>query len=384
MEHEDFDIAVVGAGPVGSALACALTARPGNPLKVAIFQADTPGLHDPKSDTRVLALNHGSRVFLDAIAGWPQTCAPIQTVHVSQKGRLGRTIIRHDDFQVPALGYVVPYSALHAQLQQTLEGRNLTRLAGAPAELENRDDGGVSICQNGRTYRARLAVQCDGARPSTRVRDYNQHAIITAARVSLPRPGWAWERFTREGPLAVLPHPLLSQAQSIVWCTSPQRARDLQACDDQAFSDALTTHFGDRLGRFTVLERRHVFPLALSVTRNPVQQRIVTIGNAAQALHPVAGQGLNLGLRDVASLLSALQPWLSDPAADPRACLATFASLRRADRGITCQLTDFMPRVFASGNPLVEHACGLSLLALDAIEPLRRPLARHLLQGYRN
>lgn len=384
MENLDFDIAIIGAGPVGLALACALDGIHGTTLRVGLFQADSPTTHNPARDTRVLALNHGSRVFLQTLQGWPEQYAPIQTVHVSQKGRLGRTLICHSDFNVPALGYVVPYRAIHARLQQGVEATRTARLSGAPATVLNDPVGGtVSISQHGKTYRARIAVQCDGAKPDTQLRDYNQHAIITSARAALPRSGWAWERFTREGPLAVLPHPVFADAQSIVWCTSPDRARDLLAADDTVFSRELTAHFGDRLGPFTVLEPRHIFPLALSVAKHTVDRRIVTIGNAAQALHPVAGQGLNLGLRDVAELLHALRPWLLDPASNPQAALSDFEMRRRSDRGITRQLTDLMPRVFATGNPLIEHACGLSLLALDLAAPLRRPLARHLLQGYR-
>lgn len=385
MENVDFDIAIIGAGPVGLALACALDKLPGIRPTVALFQADHPVMHQPARDTRVLALNHGSRVFLEQLQGWPGQYAAIETVHVSQKGRLGRTLITHTDFDVAALGYVVPYRAVHASLQQNVNNGHTVRLAGAPATVANEpDSAAASVSQNGKTYRARIVVQCDGAKPDTQLRDYNQHAVITSARAALPRAGWAWERFTREGPLAVLPHPVFADAQSIVWCTSPARARELLAADDASFSRALTDHFGDRLGPFSVLEPRHIFPLALSVTKNTVNGRIVTIGNAAQALHPVAGQGLNLGLRDVAGLLRALQPWLIDPAQNPQPALAAFAGSRRADRGITRQLTDLMPRIFTTGNPLIEHACGLSLLALDVTEPLRRPLARHLLQGYRN
>ncbi len=385
MENLDFDIAIIGAGPVGLALAGALDSLSDASVKVGLFQADRPDMHNPASDTRVLALNHGSRVFLEQLQGWPDTHAPIQTVHVSQKGRLGRTLIRHTDFDVPALGYVVPYRVLHARLQHNVDNGRTVRLTGAPATVQNDPASGtVSISQHGQHYRARIVVQCDGAKPDTRVRDYQQHAVITAARTSLPRAGWAWERFTREGPLAVLPHPIFPEAQSIVWCTSPARARALLAADDASFSRELTAHFGDRLGNFTALEARHIFPLMLSVARNTVDGRVVTIGNAAQALHPVAGQGLNLGLRDVAGLLHVLRAWLHDTQEDPQAALSDFAGGRRADRGITRQLTDFMPRIFTTGNPLVEHACGLSLLAMDMAEPLRRPLARHLLQGYRN
>src|SRR5690606_23320953 len=133
-------------------------------------------------------------------------------------------------------------------------------------------------------------------------RDYDQHALVTSAQATLPRAGWAWERFTREGPLALLPHPLDAQAYSVVWCSPPERAAELAGLDEAAFSAALSAAFGSRLGRLTSGAPGHVFPLALTARRALVQGRSVAIGNAAQTLHPVAGQGLNLGLRDAARL----------------------------------------------------------------------------------
>src|SRR5690606_7093251 len=155
---------------------------------------------------------------------------------------------------------------------------------------------------------------------------------------------------------------------------------ELAQLDDSAFSAALSTAFGSRLGRLTSHAPRHVFPLALSARHTLVQGRSVAIGNAAQTLHPVAGQGLNLGLRDAARLAQALSGWLNAPSGDPAAPLAAFARARLADRWITAGLTDVMPRAFATGLAPVEHACGVGLLAMDLAAPLRTPLARHLLQ----
>jgi 2-octaprenyl-6-methoxyphenol hydroxylase len=214
-------------------------------------------------------------------------------------------------------------------------------------------------------------------------RDYGQHAVLTTAHAALPRRGWAWERFTAEGPLALLPHPQTPDAYSVVWCSAPGRAAELAALDNAAFSQALSAAFGDRLGRLSSQAPRHVFPLALSARRAQVHGRVAAIGNAAQTLHPVAGQGLNLGLRDAARLAQTLGGWLDHPSANPAPALAEFARARYADRAITAGLTDLMPRVFSTGLAPVEHACGLALLALDLASPLRAPLAQHLLQGFR-
>lgn len=384
MEEFDFDIAILGAGPAGCALACTLASVSQGSLRIALFQGISKQ-HDPAKDTRVLALNHGSQVFLEKHRLWPDHSAPIETVHVSQKNRLGRTLISSKDFNVPMLGSMVAYAQLYRKLQERLQQLPVTMLSGelASATQEN-GNAPVIVTQGEKTWRTRIAIQCDGIKPKGIHREYNQHALITSARAQFPKPGWAWERFTREGPLAVLPHPIYKDAQSIVWCTSPARAQELAELDDAMFSQTLTQHFGERLGLLSVLEKRTVFPLHLSASKNTVNGHIATLGNAAQTLHPVAGQGLNLGLRDVATLVHCLKPWMLDTHQDAAPFLDNFANSRKLDRRITCELTDFLPRIFTTGNPLVEHACGLSLLGMDLIKPLRQPLALHLLQGFRN
>lgn len=384
MKEFDFDIAILGAGPAGCALASTLASVSQGSLRIALFQG-TNKRHDPAKDTRVLALNYGSQVFLEKHRIWPAHSAIIETVHVSQKNRLGRTLISNQDFDVPMLGSVVAYADLYRKLQERLQQLPITVLSGALASAtQENNNAPVIVTQGENTWRTRIAIQCDGIKPKGIHRDYNQHALITSARAQFPKPGWAWERFTREGPLAVLPHPIFKDAQSIVWCTSPARAQELVQLDDATFSQTLTEHFGERLGLLTVLEKRAVFPLHLSASKNTVNGHIATLGNAAQTLHPVAGQGLNLGLRDVATLVHCLKPWMLDTHQEASPFLKKFANSRQFDRRLTCELTDFLPRIFSTGNPLVEHACGLSLLGMDLLKPLRQPLALHLLQGFRN
>lgn len=230
---------------------------------------------------------------------------------------------------------------------------------------------------------SRIAVQSDGAQPQGVRRDYQQHAVLAMVSASRANPGWAYERFTRQGPLALLPHPESANVYSVVWCCQPQTATQLLSLSDHDFAMALKATFGTRLGDFICMAPRHVFPLSLHAGPALINQRCVTVGNAAQTLHPVAGQGLNLGLRDTAQLSQALAPWLLQPDRDPYPYLARFARNRRPDRWLTAAITDFLPRVFATGNPLVEHAAGLALLGMDMLPPLRNSLAQHLLQGLR-
>lgn len=379
-----FDIAILGAGPVGRVLALMLARVAPDPSRIALLQgAAAAPAAVPATDPRVLAMNHGSRVLLESLHAWPAKAADILNIHVSQRGRLGRSVIRNTDFDVPQLGCVVAYSALHARLEECVAASGVTLLSGPPAVVDGQDADGVRISQGETALSCRIAVQSDGAGGGDVRRDYGQHALLTTAHASLPRRGWAWERFTAEGPLALLPHPQTPDAYSVVWCSAPERAAELAALDNLAFSQALSAAFGDRLGRLTCQAPRHVFPLALNARRGLVQGRVAVIGNAAQTLHPVAGQGLNLGLRDAARLAQSLGGWLAQPNATPAQALRDFARARQVDRLITASVTDLMPRIFATGLAPVEHACGLALLGLDLAAPLRAPLARHLLQGFR-
>lgn len=390
METPDFDIVILGAGPAGSALALALARKARDPARIALLGPARPSLPPAGTgsaasagvDPRCLALNHGSRVFLEALGAWPRIAADILHVHVSQRHRLGRVIIDHADLDVPRLGDVVRYDdlldALHGALLASgvtrIDGRALPRLCGD--HVECRHEGGVST--------ARLAVQSDGARPVGVERHYGQHALLANVRASRPQPGWAYERFTRTGPLAVLPHPQGADIYSVVWCCGPDQAEELRAIPAAEFDSRLEEQFGDRLGNFTSVSRRSVFPLALHAGPSRINARCIAVGNAAQTLHPVAGQGLNLGLRDVAQLSQALERWLLRPETDLQPYCDEFTRRRRPDRWLTMAITDFLPRAFSTGNPLVEHAGGAALLGMDLIPFLRNQLARQLLQGLRD
>lgn len=389
METPDFDIVILGAGPAGSALALALAQKARDPGRIALLgparqAAPAPGTGSAAAlgvDPRCLALNHGSRVFLESLGSWPHAAAEILHVHVSQRHRLGRVVIDHRDLGVPRLGNVVRYDDLLDALQRALANSGVTRIEGralprlASRRVECRYEGGM--------VSASLAVQSDGVRPVGLQRGYGQHAVLANVRATRPQPGWAYERFTRTGPLAALPHPQGHDIYSIVWCCGPEQAELLRGLPNAEFDSHLHEQFGDRLGRFESVGRRSVFPLALHAGPTRINDRCIAVGNAAQTLHPVAGQGLNLGLRDVAQLTQSLSRWLLHPDTDPAPYGETFTRRRHADRWLTMAVTDFLPRAFSTGNRLLEHAGGAALLAMDLLPPLRNQLARQLLEGLR-
>lgn len=390
MDTADFDLAILGAGPAGSALALALARKARDPSRIALLGAARPPAPAPGSghsasagvDPRCLALNHGSRVFLEHLQAWPPLAADILQVHVSQRQRLGRVVIDHNELGVPRLGNVVRYDDLLDTLRQALAQSGVTRVeARALPRLNGR---GIECHHAGGVITARLAVQSDGAQPAGLERHYGQHAVLANVRASRPQRGWAYERFTRTGPLAALPHPQGPDLYSIVWCCSPEQAETLRGLPASEFDRLLHEQFGDRLGRFESVTRRTVFPLALHAGPTRINARCIAIGNAAQTLHPVAGQGLNLGLRDVAQLSQSLQQWLLHPDTDPEPYCLSFTRRRHPDRWLTIAVTDLLPRVFSTRNRLVEHAGGAALLAMDLLPPLRNQLANQLLHGLRN
>lgn len=389
-----YDVSIIGAGPVGMALALMLAQKAPHPERIALFGRGGAIVPGDARDPRTLALSEGSRLTLAALGAFPAHATPIRTIHVSQSGRLGRTLIEHTEFDVDALGHVTHYASLVDALEGRLHESGISRQdAVKPGEISQQNAAAslthpVSL-QGTRPGQARLVIMADGAGGAGGAditRQYNQHAVLATARASRPRAAWAWERFRNEGPLAVLPHPASPGLYAIVWCCRPDTAARLQGLSRADFSHALTEAFGDRLGSLAAEGERHVFPLALKARARVVDRRIVSIGNAAQSLHPVAGQGLNLGLRDASQLSQALAPWLADAAQDARLdqALGRYAGNRRVDRAVTGLLTDIMPRVFATGLAPVEHLCGAALLALDVSQTLRAPLARHLLYGSRS
>ena len=372
---ESVDILIIGAGPVGMTLHLALAAGGQKSLLV-----DRRPQQAQQGDPRALALSHGARELLEQINSWPTRAAtPIETIHVSQKGGFGRTLIDRNDYQLPALGYVVRYRDLAAALAANLTGNALlddVEITGiTPAD----DHVTVALSHAGqqRTIRTRFLIHAEGTPdddPGVKVSDYGQHAVICEIT---PTPGHgkrAWERFTPDGPLALLP---LGNDYSVVFTLPPAKADAVMAMDDETFLAALQTQFGQRM-TFSRPGPHSRFPLALRMRDTLVKGNEVWIGNTAQTLHPVSGQGFNLGLRDAWQLAGILLENGVD-----RNSLNSYAATRRLDRQGSAFFTDRIVRTFSNDFGPLKLVRGLGLLALDVCPPARHFVAKRMIWGAR-
>jgi len=391
------DLAIVGGGLVGASLAVALA---DTPLRIALIEAAPPPATAPAWDERCIALNDASRQIFAALGVWetiaPQA-APITATHISERGRFGVTRFHAAEAGLPALGYNTPMRALGAVLMARVAAQPNLRLL-CPERLEGLSlgaEGAELRLASGNTLRAQLLVAADGAGSAVRrllgfeaeLRDYRQTALVTAVRVQRDPAGIAYERFTPEGPFALLPKPGAVDSDghpcSLIWTLPGERAEALRDTPEAEFLALAEDCFGERLGRFRALGRRLLHPLQRSLAEQLTAPGVVFCGNAAQSLHPVAAQGFNLGLRDVAALSAALRAAASEGAslADP-ARLSAYVQAREQDRRRTADFTDQLVRLFSNRLPLLRGLRHLGLLALDLTPPLKEAVLRQNL-GHR-
>ncbi len=379
----DTDIAIVGGGPVGAALALAL----GNSaLRITVLEARAESKRGP----RPIAISHGSRLLLERLNVWhtmtsAEAPTPINHIHISQRGGFGRVAINAADAGVSALGYVVDYNNLFSILSEAVRARCSDYRGGSLATALHRDgDQCVDYICDGvaESLRARLVViadgsdmDCAGLAPLKTI-DYEQHALTACIGTTQPHNHVAYERFTREGPLALLP---FGKDMSLVWTLPSARATELSQANSEIFLAELRATFGGRLGEFIRLEQRASYPLTLRYTTHGSTPGVVTIGNASQTLHPVAGQGFNLGLRDaweLAQRLVAISPQdLNDQA------LHQYRARRRIDRTASVALTHGLVRLFSNDFMPLHIARGAGMTALGSIAPARNFLARRMIFG---
>jgi 2-octaprenyl-6-methoxyphenol hydroxylase len=378
------DVAIAGAGPVGATLARALA---DTGLDVVALDARESGTI-ARGD-RALALSHGSRLILERVGVWcplaamPRAATPITAIDISQAGGFGTMRIDAAEQRIDALGYVVSYRALQAALDAALAatsvavrfGARVAHVAGDPRYAEVR-------LADGEHVRARLAVAADGAGDivaglARQRRDYGQVAVVAKVWMDRPHGGLAYERFTPSGPVALLPE---DDHYGLVWTHTPASAAAVLALDDDAFLAQLAQHFGTRVRGFLRVSQRRSFPLALEYARSPTGTRTVAIGNAAQALHPIAGQGFNLGLRDAHTLADIVARTPREALGTP-AMLAGYARARTLDRRAGIAFTDALVHLF--GGPALRWPRGIGVALLDAVAPAKRAFTRAMLYGWR-
>jgi 2-octaprenyl-6-methoxyphenol hydroxylase len=382
---KEWDVVIVGGGMVGASFALALRATK---LRVLLIEGIPPDSErQPSFDERTTALGNGSRQIFESLGVWSSMVgesAAIRSIHVSDAGRFGVARLDAREQDVDAFGYVVPNRVIGRVLWQALrDAPNITLAVPASLVKASLQTDGVEleISSNGNTeqVRASVAVAADGAGSLLRasagidagVEDYDQVAIVVNAATDRPNTGEAFERFTPSGPLAVLP--VSGGGYAVVWAVRPDRARQLLALDDASFAKELLDAFGWRAGRWSRIGKRNTYPLSLSRAQETVAGRVVLIGNAAQALHPVAGQGFNLGLRDAATLAEMLA---RTPAEDTSQLLARFAAWREEDRKGVTRFTDSLVKLFGSERPGLGLVRNFGLLLFDLSPAAKRALSR--------
>jgi 2-octaprenyl-6-methoxyphenol hydroxylase len=380
------DLVIVGAGPVGATLALALRDAD---LDLVMLDSRAAGM--PTRSDRSLALSHGARLILERLDVWRRLSAargvvtPITSIDISQARGFGTARLEASENDVPALGYVVSYRALQAAMDAALAAAGVaihfdataSRVGGTPAYAAVTLDNASADC-----ITARLAVIADGS--GTRVEgirrdrtEYGQVALTARVAVQQPHEGRAFERFTAEGPVALLPE---GDGYGVVWTMTPAQSENMLVLSDVAFLDALALHFGPRVPRFASVTERRVFPLALEIARPTTATRVVVVGNAAQSLHPVAGQGFNLGMRDAFELARLVIDTPRDRLGD-RPMLDAYVRRRLPDRWSGIAFTHGLVQLFGTDLPFVRWPRGVALTALDAMPAAKRAFARTMLFG---
>jgi 2-octaprenyl-6-methoxyphenol hydroxylase len=381
----DYDIVIVGGGPIGAAVAIALQ---DSGLGVLVLEARPDA--GSSNDARTLAMSYGSRLILERLGIWPQIepVTPIESIHVSQRGGFGRTLLSAEDAGLPALGYVARYSGLQQAFGRALASEHTTLMTGTEVTGMQSTALGIAIefltHAGSQSIAARLLIIADGgasmglrAGATVKVREYGQDAVVGLVKTSQPHGRKAYERFTPDGPIALLPY---ESRYALVWTVAPDTADRLMALPTPAFLEKLQSHFGDRAGRFVSIEARARFPLTLRYAEDPVLPRAVMLGNAAQALHPIAGQGFNLGLRDAWELgETLLLHGKPDPGSD--ACLSRYRTLRRPDRLRGIALTHSLVKIFSNDIVPLRTVRGAALSLLELVPPAKRAFMQRMIFG---
>ncbi|HDS6851890.1 2-octaprenyl-6-methoxyphenyl hydroxylase [Enterobacter sp. V87_3] len=385
-------VIIVGGGMNGATLALAISHLTQGQLPVHLVEAVAPQTtNHPGFDSRAIALAQGTCQQLSRIGIWQaiaECATAIKTVHVSDRGHAGFVTLDAHDYRIDALGQVVELHDVGLRLFRLLQDAPGVTLH-CPARVANvsRSEEAVSVTlENGTTLEGQVLVAADGSRSAIATRfgvqwqqePYGQVGVIANVSTAGAHNGRAFERFTQHGPLAMLP---MSHGRcSLVWCHPQEKADEVLGWTDDRFCNELQKAFGWRLGRITHAGKRTVYPLSLTTASQCISHRVALVGNAAQTLHPIAGQGFNLGLRDVMSLAESLtQAWSEQKDVGGYAVLSHYQNRRRADKEATIGVTDGLVHLFANRwGPLVAGR-NLGLMAMELFIPARDVLAQRTL-----
>ncbi len=380
----DYDIIIGGGGMVGTCLALALEPLG---LRVAIVEPiERASAEQPSFDERSTALSRSTQRMFDAMGLWQdvrRASTPIRKIHVSERGQFGFARIDAEEQQVEALGHVVINRVLGGVLSDALkDAQHVAVLCPEKIVSIDPDTNSISVgLESGDTLTARLLVAADGARSSIRelagiavdFKDYGQTAIIGNLRTEIANDGVAYERFTENGPIAMLP--VADERTAFVWVAKTRQATELLELSDDAFTGRLLEEFGTRLGGFSRIGKRSAYPLTLSKASRLTAPRTVLVGNAAHGLHPVAAQGFNLGLRDVAALCDSIaEDFDSVPL-----MLESYAAWREQDQKTLVGITDGLVRLFGSENGFVRVGRNIGMLGFDLVPGIRSRFAKHMM-----
>lgn len=385
-------VIICGGGMAGATLALALSHLTQGKLAIDLVEAVAPDSREhPGFDARAIALAQGTCQQLTAIGVWPAlaSCATAITgVSVSDRGHIGKVSIEARDQLLPALGYVVELQDAGRRLFSLLAKAPGVRLhcPARVSDIERHQHETRVRLDNGVQLSGQLLVAADGSASPVaeqcdiqwQQQDYQQTALIANISTALPHQGRAFERFTADGPLALLP--MAAGRSSLVWCLPHSTGKGMALQDDADFMAALQGAFGWRLGRITGVGRRHSYPLQLRTANRHISHRLALVGNAAQTLHPIAGQGFNLGLRDVMTLAETLAQAVAsgnDPGA--YATLQRYQHRRQPDQQGTVAITDGLIHLFANRHLPLVVARNLGLMVMDRTPLLRDALARQTL-----
>ncbi|MBX8483609.1 2-octaprenyl-6-methoxyphenyl hydroxylase [Pseudomonas cichorii] len=381
-----FNLAIIGGGLVGASLALALQAgAKARGWKIVLIEPFAPGdSYQPSYDARSSALSFGARRIYERLGLWHQItrrAEPIMQIQVSDRGRFGATRLAAMEEGVPALGYVVENAWLGQCLWAGLDREVVTwRVPAEVTRMQALADGYRLTLNDETELECDLAVLADGGRSSlreqlgigVRERAYDQSALIANITPSEAHCGQAFERFTDDGPMALLPLP--ENRCALVWTRKGNDTQRLAALDDRSFLSELQNVFGYRLGTLRQVGSRHVYPLSLVEAEEQVRSHLVVLGNAAHSLHPIAGQGFNLSLRDADALADALLE--SDKLPGDLSTLLAYRERQRLDQQMTVGFSDKVTRLFGSTQPVVTAGRNLGLLGLDLLPPAKRWFAR--------